>query len=171
MCSKLDDGDGNEAHRRVSRRRARRPESAEEQHRVETIAALPPNGKCLNRYRMRKVSAMARNEETATPSEERAARNEVLFREANEKLGEKRQELDIGGLTPFLCECGDPSCTEVIVLRLEEYEHVRSHGEWFLVATGHRAQEAFTAEEHGAYEIIEKSGIAGRIAREENPRE
>ena len=103
-------------------------------------------------------------------TEERAARNEVLFREANEKLGDKRQELDIGGLTPFLCECGDPSCTELIVLPLEEYEHVRSHGNWFLVASGHRTQDARTTEEHDAYVVVEKFGIAGRIAEEQDPR-
>jgi len=61
-----------------------------------------------------------------TQSEERAVRNEVLFREANEKLGDKRQELELIGQTPFLCECGDPSCTELIRLSLEQYEHVRT---------------------------------------------
>ena len=113
---------------------------------------------------------MARSE--AGQTEQRAARNEVYFREANEKLGEKRLELDIGGLTPFLCECGDPSCTELVVLRLAEYEHVRSQGNWFMLATGHGGEEAGTTiEEHGAYVIVEKHNIAGRIAREENPRE
>ena len=113
---------------------------------------------------------MARNEETAKQTEQRAARNEVLFREANEKLEDKRNELDIGGLTPFLCECGDPSCTELIVLRLEEYEHVRSRGNRFVVARDHQAQDAATAEEHDAYVVVEKSGIARSIAEEHDPR-
>jgi hypothetical protein len=113
---------------------------------------------------------MARSEETAAQIQQSAARNEVFFREANEKLGDKRQELDIGGPTPFLCECGDPSCTELIALRLEEYEHIRSHGNWFLVATGHRAQDAETREEHDSYVVVEKSGIAGRVAEEQDPR-
>jgi hypothetical protein len=112
---------------------------------------------------------MARSEEQ-THSEERAARNEVLFREANEKLGEKRQELDVEGRTPFLCECGDATCTELIRLELEDYEHVRSHANWFLIAAGHRAQSARPAEEHGSYVIVEKFGVAGRIAEEEDPR-
>jgi hypothetical protein len=105
-----------------------------------------------------------------TQTEERAARNEVLFREANEKLGEKRQELDLDGRTPFLCECGDPTCTELIRLALEDYEHVRSHASWFLIAAGHQAQNARPAEDHGSYVIVEKFGLAGRIAEEENPR-
>ena len=105
-----------------------------------------------------------------TRSEERAARNEVLFREANEKLGDKRQELEIAGQTPFLCECGDPSCTELIRLSLEEYEHVRSHANWFLAAGGHDAREARVEEDHDGYVIVAKSGLAARIAKEENPR-
>jgi hypothetical protein len=119
---------------------------------------------------MRNLNAMARNEEAAGHSEVRAARNEVLFREANEKLESKRQELDIGGPTPFLCECGDPDCTELIRLSLEEYEHVRSSANRFLIATGHYALNAVTTEEHPGYVIVEKYGIAGRIAEEDNRR-
>ena len=112
---------------------------------------------------------MARSEEQAQ-SEERAARNEVLFRAANEKLGVKRQELDIDGPTPFLCECGDPTCTELVRLSLEQYEHVRTHAKWFLLRAGHDALNARQVEEHDGYVIVEKSGIAGRIAEEEDPR-
>lgn len=113
---------------------------------------------------------MTHNEKTAAEqTEQRAARNEVLFREANEKLEDKRRELDIGGLTPFLCECGDPSCTELIVLRLEEYEHVRARGNRFVVARDHQGEEA-TTEEHDTYVVVEKSGIARSIAEEHDPR-
>jgi hypothetical protein len=108
--------------------------------------------------------------EQQTLSEERAARNEVLFREANEKLGEKRQELDLHGRTPFVCECGEPTCTELVRLALEDYEHVRSQANWFLIVAGHHAQSARMAEEHGSYVIVEKFGVAGRIAEDEDPR-
>ena len=121
-----------------------------------------PNAKNLN--------VMARNDEASTESEERAARNEVVFREANEKLESKRLELDIGGPTPFLCECGNPDCTELIRLSLEEYEHVRSSAKRFLIATDHYALNAVTIEEHAGYVIVEKHGVAGRIAEEENRR-
>ena len=53
---------------------------------------------------------------------------------------------------------------------LEQYEHVRAHPNWFLLAAGHDAESARPVEEHDGYVIIEKSGIAGRIAVEENPR-
>jgi hypothetical protein len=104
-----------------------------------------------------------------TPSEARAAQNEVFFREANEKLGEKRIELGADGRTPFLCECSDPQCTQLIHLTLEEYEYVRARPTWFVAATGHEP-DTRTAEDHGDYSILEKSGVAGRIAKEQDPR-
>jgi hypothetical protein len=103
-------------------------------------------------------------------SEEQAARNEVLFRRANETLGKKRQELELDGRTPFLCECEDPTCTELVYLAFGEYEHARSRPNWFLVAAGHDADTARADESHTGYAIVEKSGLAGRIAEEENPR-
>jgi hypothetical protein len=148
---------------------AAKTESAEEQHRVETIPAARVSRKCFFVRVARNVLAMAHSEKK-TQSEERAARNEVFFREANEKLGLKRQELDLDGLTPFLCECGDPTCTELVRLSLEQYEHVRTHANWFLLATGHDTQNARPVEEHDGYVIGEKSGVAGRIAEEEDPR-
>jgi hypothetical protein len=108
--------------------------------------------------------------EQTTQSEERAARNEVSFRGANEKLGEKRVEVGADGRTPFLCECDDPDCTELLQLTLDEYEHVRSRANWFVAAVGHDARSGRMVEEHRGYAIIEKSGAAGRIAEEENPR-
>ena len=153
------------AHHRVKRRRAAKPESAEEQHRVETIPGEAVGRKCFFPHATRNAIAME-----TTQSEERAARNEVLFREANEKLHGKRKELDIDGRTPFLCECADPTCTELLRLTLEEYEHVRSQANWFLIADGHDAHEAPPAEEHDGYAIVEKEGVARRIAEEENPR-
>ena len=105
-----------------------------------------------------------------TQSEERAARNEVLFREANEKLEDKRQELELDGRTPFLCECADPTCTRLIRLSLEQYEHVRSRPSWFVIVDGHDPDEGRAAEGHDGYTIVEKTGAAARIAKEENPR-
>jgi hypothetical protein len=111
---------------------------------------------------------MDSSRETAR-SEEQAARNEILFREANEKIGEKLHELALDGRTPYLCECEDPTCTELIRLALEEYEHVRSRANWFVVAAGHD-DATQQAESHTGYDIVEKTGLAGRIAEEENPR-
>jgi hypothetical protein len=108
--------------------------------------------------------------ERQTATVARAAENEASFRNANERLEDKRIELGLGGRTPFLCECGDRECTTLIPLSLEEYEHVRSHATWFVVAARHRAPEDVTVEPHGDYAIVQKAGLAARIAKEEDPR-
>ncbi len=108
--------------------------------------------------------------EQVTQSEERAARNEVAFREANERLSDKRTELDADGRTPFLCECSDPECTELLRLSHAEYERVRSRANWFVVAVDHDRESGQVIQDHDGYAVIEKRGAAGRIAEEENPR-
>jgi hypothetical protein len=105
-----------------------------------------------------------------TRSEEQAVRNEIRFRQANEALDAKRDELAVDGRTPYLCECEDPACTELVRLALADYEHVRSRANWFVVAAGHDDGTRRHAGSHNGYEIVEKSGLAARIAEEENPR-
>ena len=103
-------------------------------------------------------------------SEEQAARNEVAFRTANEDLGRKRRELQLEGTTPFLCECDNESCTELIHLELGEYERVRQNPRQFVIVPGHESERDRPFETHGRYAVVEKTGLGGAIAEQENPR-
>jgi anti-sigma B factor antagonist len=98
-------------------------------------------------------------------SEERMARNQALFREVNERV----EEVQSGepGTIEFLCECGDPTCLEALPLALEEYEAIRKRPDRFVIAEGHEAAgvERVVAR-HGAAEVVEKTGKAGRVAEE-----
>jgi hypothetical protein len=65
----------------------------------------------------------------------RSARNQLLFREVNERI---REVLDSqGDSTEFLCECSRDDCTETILLSLEEYDRIRSTPNHFLTEPGH----------------------------------
>ena len=58
----------------------------------------------------------------------------------NEKLERAANDLDFGeadSLIPFLCECPRPECREIVMLKLSEYEDVRSSGRGGLAAVGH----------------------------------
>jgi anti-sigma B factor antagonist len=102
-------------------------------------------------------------------SEERIARNQALFREVNERV----EEVQSGerGTTEFLCECGDPACLEAIPLALEEYEAIRKRPDWFVIAESHEtAGVERVVARHGAAKVVEKTGKAGRIAEELDPR-
>ena len=66
---------------------------------------------------------------------ERVASNEALFAEANDAIAAFAGSLPPRALVPFLCECPDARCTEVVELSLGEYAVVRLYADRFVVAT------------------------------------
>jgi hypothetical protein len=103
-------------------------------------------------------------------SEEKAGRNEVLFREANEKISRKGEEIDFAGRIPFICECEEPGCTDVVQLEREEYERARSNARQFVVAPGHETRGAKRVETNDRFTIVEKSGREAELAEQADPR-
>jgi hypothetical protein len=103
--------------------------------------------------------------------EERAARNEVVFRRVNEEvagLGEPPRPDQLGS---FLCECADTACVERVEVTGAVYEAVRAHPRRFLVRPGHVHEELErVVEEHDTYVVVEKVGDAGAVAERNNPR-
>jgi hypothetical protein len=103
--------------------------------------------------------------------EERLAKNEATFRVLNENIQNIASTL--GGDAPFefICECATTGCFERLTLTLQEYERIREDGAHFLLAPGHEDIEVEQVIAHRAdYVIVEKDGVAGLIAHEENPR-
>ena len=114
-------------------------------------------------------------EDGSGTSAERVARNDAAFREANDQINDVAQSFDRedGELLPFLCECADVSCTEIVRLTPTEYEAVRREPTRFLNAHGHvRNAEGWArvVEEFDRYTVVEKIGEAGEIAAELDPR-
>jgi hypothetical protein len=102
--------------------------------------------------------------------EERRARNEIVFRDANEQIRQVQRELDLpDGEMPFLCECDDETCREVLRLTPAEYEGVRSSPKRFAVAPGHDSEAV--VERNGRYDIVQKVGREGEIVEAANPRD
>jgi len=103
--------------------------------------------------------------------EERLAKNEVLFRALNENIQGIASTLGRGAPFEFICECATSGCFERLTLTLEEYERVRLDGTHFLVAAGHEDIEVEqVVEVRENYVVVEKDGIAGLVALEEDPR-
>jgi hypothetical protein len=99
------------------------------------------------------------------------AENESTFRRANEDLEQKAQALSFGEQpTPFLCECENPRCTDVILLARSDYEAVRSDPRRFFIVPGHDVPEDQLVEERDGFHVIEKTGEEGRLVEEQNPR-
>lgn len=103
----------------------------------------------------------------------RIGRNEVVFREVNERLRELGEGFSlVSEVAEFVCECGDSTCTERVQLPLSEYERVRSDPKWFVIVPGHEILEyEKIVEANDGYTIVEKlpGGPAG-IAIRDDPR-
>lgn len=102
----------------------------------------------------------------------RAAKNESLFRSANERLESLNESFELVlERMDFACECSDLGCTDAIPLSIKEYEAIRAHPNRFFVARGHGVPEVErTVEEQPEYVVVEKLGAGAEVARDADPR-
>jgi hypothetical protein len=104
--------------------------------------------------------------------QQRAARNEAIFREVNEGIRRGRWPGEEDAISSFRCECASFGCTEMLPLTLREYEHVRRYPRRFVVAPGlERLDVEVVVETRPAYLVVQKIGEAGETAAEADPRD
>ena len=102
----------------------------------------------------------------------RIARNQAAFRDANE--GIEAAAIGLGfevEQIPFICECSDASCAELVRLTVDDYEEVRRNPRLFFVTPGHQQVAvgigaAVVREERPGLVLVEKIGVAGAVAEE-----
>jgi hypothetical protein len=83
--------------------------------------------------------------------------NQRRFRLANEEIDRARIELGFDGdAVPFLCECPDRSCTNVVPLRPDEYARARAETDRYVVLPGHVPPGENVVERHNGYVITTK---------------
>jgi hypothetical protein len=86
--------------------------------------------------------------------------DQVVFRRANEELREYSAELlEERGETrftavPFLCECGDRSCTRIVRLKLAEFDRVRRGNRRFVLLPGHEADQPVRVVARGDHFVV-----------------
>jgi hypothetical protein len=99
---------------------------------------------------------------------ERAAKNQSLFREVNERIEDASST---ASFVSFVCECSDVTCDATVPLALEEYEHVRAHPNRFIVLPGHNVVDVEIVDvASDRYFVVSKLGLGAQTARELNPR-
>jgi hypothetical protein len=121
-----------------------------------------------------RVSDEASTAEATTLREVKAAKNQSLFREVNERIkqvGEKSKAWTYN--QEAICECADDSCSERLAVDQAEYEAVRQIPTRFLV---------FPSEDHvfedvervvmkdERYWVVEKIDQAASVATKFDPR-
>src|SRR3954447_8794136 len=104
----------------------------------------------------------------------RAARNQTLYREVNERIEGLNEAfadtLDLDGA--WVCECADENCAEPMEMTLDEYERVRAHPNRFAVLHGHVYPEVEdVVEERERYVIVSKLGPGASFAVTHDPRQ
>jgi hypothetical protein len=103
----------------------------------------------------------------SVPTAARAAKNEGLFRQVNERIVELEENFGRreSEEAEFVCECSFADCIERVPMTLREYEQVRAEATTFLVVPGHvdEAHERIVLDQ-GHYLVVEKFGLAGDIA-------
>ena len=101
--------------------------------------------------------------------EERAARNEALFREVNEQI---ERLAATSGEADFMCECSNADCNARLRVPVAVYENVRANPRAFLILPAHQQTEIERiVGKSDDYLIVEKDGTAGRIAERTDPRD
>jgi hypothetical protein len=94
--------------------------------------------------------------------EERIARNQLRFREANRELSGRFAELDADEhATLFICECADARCTKLVRMSVGEYEATHDDPARFTIVPGHEVGAAErVVTENTRFAVVEKVGAA-----------
>lgn len=98
--------------------------------------------------------------------EQRAARNEALFREVNQNIARLEERHGTTVATPvYICECATADCTAQLPIDPETYRRVRENARLFFLLPGHQDPKVERiVEEHRDFLIVQKTGLAGDVA-------
>jgi hypothetical protein len=104
---------------------------------------------------------------------ERVGQNEAIFRNVNEQIeGISKALSDLTQTMDVVCECGDITCTERLMITVPAYERVRAESTYFVVLPGHEMLDIEeVVSDHDSYRVVKKQDPAAReVAEETDPR-
>jgi hypothetical protein len=97
-------------------------------------------------------------EQASVSPDERKLQNELIFRDANERIRRAQQEIAVQADTvPFICECSDVRCHTIVQMSVAEYEDVRAGEMRFLIAPDHDATDGDVVERGERFWVLAKS--------------
>jgi hypothetical protein len=143
------------------------------------LRSAPPSGGVLRESNPAKRNRDVRGFEMTVSEESRdrevrAARNQSLFREINERVKELNEGFSLVLPTgEWVCECANETCTERVSMSAQEYEEIRSDGVRFFVASSEEhvwPDVELVTKRHDRYWVVEKVGHSGDMARDADPR-
>ena len=86
----------------------------------------------------------------------------LQFRAANESIRSAAEAYEVTMQVPFLCECPDGTCVQIVRMSLDAYRAVRSSPGRFLNVPGHEraAGGATVVSEHPGYVVVQQTDAA-----------
>jgi hypothetical protein len=103
---------------------------------------------------------------------ERAARNEEIFRDVNERIEEGAEQHHVAGTLPFHCECGRASCLATIEIPAARYAAIMAEPYRFVVLPGHEDPRIErSVETTPEYVVVEKIGDARKQIDRDHPQQ
>jgi hypothetical protein len=103
---------------------------------------------------------------------ERAARNEEVFRDVNERIEEGAEQHNVSDSLPFHCECGASACIETIEIPPARYAAIIQERYHFVVIPGHEEpQIERIVETEGHFLVVEKIGKARKQIDHDHPQQ
>jgi hypothetical protein len=95
----------------------------------------------------------------------RAARNQSMFREINERLTRDDATAETTGSHVIACECADTTCVETLGITAAQYAEVRREPRHFAVLPGHLYPDVErVVAEFTTYVVVEKLRLAAEVA-------
>jgi len=102
---------------------------------------------------------------------DRAARNEEIFRDINERIDEGAEQHGVAAPLPFHCECARSGCVGQVNIAPASYERIARERYRFILIPGHEDSSIErVVERHPDYLVVEKIGEARRQIDRDHPR-
>jgi hypothetical protein len=103
---------------------------------------------------------------------ERAARNEEVFRDVNQRIEEGAEQHAVSGALPFHCECARACCLETIQIPPARYAEIVRERYNFVVIPGHEEpQIERTVKAEPDFLVVEKIGEAREQIAHDHPQQ
>ncbi len=111
----------------------------------------------------------------AQAHQEEIGQAQVACRTENEAIQASADKLTLLGPIPFVCECPERDCAELVRLTFDEYEAIRQDPRRFFNISGHEAASVEAGAERilavaGDLTVVEKIGVAGDVAADAHER-
>lgn len=111
----------------------------------------------------------------AQAHQEEIGQAQVACRTENEAIQASADKLTLFGPIPFVCECPERDCAELVRLTFDEYEAIRQDPRRFFNISGHEAASVEAGAERilavaGDLTVVEKIGVAGDVAADAHER-